>query len=412
MKILLLTEVFPPRTGGSGRWFWEIYRRLPREQIVIAADNAPDYEQFDRHHNLHLVRMPLGFASWGLASVRSFGQYYRAYRRLVSLIRTEGIDTIHAGKSLPEGLLAWLMRRRLGLPYTCYVHGEELNLAEGSRELRFWTRRVLRGADRVIANSRNTQSLLLKKWQVSPTHVVVLHPGVNAEQFVPALPDPQVRHRLGWGERPVVLTVGRLQKRKGQDMMIRALPTIRRAIPDVLFAIVGKGEEHQILEELVAQLNLERHVKFHGNLDDGELLPCYQQCDLFALPNRDVNGDIEGFGMVLLEAQACGKPVVAGTSGGTAETMRIPETGLVVPCDEPDKLAATVIELLSNKKQLLAMGESARAWALEKFDWSKLSKQAQDVFFPGPTYRHNGAAECPSGNQQLCGVPKIEAGKL
>jgi len=412
MKILLLTEVFPPRTGGSGRWFFEIYRRLPREMVVIAADNAPDCEHFDRRHNLHLVRMPLGFAGWGLARVRSFGQYYRAYRRLASLIRTEGIESIHAGKSLPEGLLAWLMRRRLGLPYTCYVHGEELNLAEGSREVRFWTRRVLRGAERVIANSRNTQSLLLKKWQVSPKQVVVLHPGVDADQFVPSSPDLEVRHRLGWGQRPVVLTVGRLQKRKGQDMMIRALPAIRRGIPDVLYAIVGDGDERQYLEELVAQAGLGGHVKFHGNLDDADMLPCYQQCDLFALPNREVNGDIEGFGMVLLEAQACGKPVLAGTSGGTAETMSIPETGLVVPCDEPEHLAAAVIELLSNKDQLRAMGESARAWVLENFDWSKLSKQAQEVLFPGLNYGHNGTAERPSGNQQLCGVAHAEVAKL
>jgi phosphatidyl-myo-inositol dimannoside synthase len=383
MKILLLTQVFPPQTGGSGRWLWEIYRRLPRERVVIAADTVPGYEEFDRSHDLRMLRLPLNFASWGLISRQSFGQYCGAYGKLVALIKKEGIATIHAGKSLPEGLLAWFLRRRLGLPYTCYVHGEELNLAAGSRELRFWTRRVLRGAERVIANSRNTQSILLKEWRVTPAQTVVLHPGVDAGQFVPAAPDAEMRQRLGWGRRTVILTVGRLQKRKGQDMMIRALPAIRKAVPDALYAIVGDGEERRNLEELVGQLNLQANVTFHGNLGDREMLPCYQQCDLFALPNRDFQGDTEGFGMVLLEAQACGKPVLAGASGGTAETMRIPETGRIVPCEDPEKLAAAVIELLSNKDQLRAMGEKARAWSLCKFDWPGLSRQASEIFFTG-----------------------------
>ena len=148
-----------------------------------------------------------------------------------------------------------------------------------------------------------------------------------------------MRARLGWGERRVVLTVGRLQKRKGHDMMIRALPAIRRAVPDVLYAIVGDGEERAALEQLAEQEGVRQSVQFLGEVDDETLVRCYQQCDLFALPNRQVGGDIEGFGMVLLEAQACGRPVLAGASGGTAETMRVPETGRVVPCDRPQELA-------------------------------------------------------------------------
>src|SRR5205814_10004845 len=108
---------------------------------------------------------------------------------------------------------------------------------------------------------------------------------------------------------------------------------------------------------------------FLGELDDATLLCCYQQCDLFVLPNRQVGRDIEGFGIVLLEAQACGKPVVAGASGGTAETMRIPETGRVVPCDHPDELAALVTELLADRARLARMGEAARRWTVERLDW-------------------------------------------
>ncbi len=158
------------------------------------------------------------------------------------------------------------------------------------------------------------------------------------------------------------------------------LATIRMAIPDVLYAIAGDGEERVALEDLVARTGLGDHVQFLGEVDDDRLVQCYQQCELFVLPNRQVGRDIEGFGMVLLEAQACGKPVVAGASGGTAETMQIPETGLVVPCDGPDALAEVVIELLADPDRRARMGAAARAWAVERFDWETLSRQAEAIF--------------------------------
>jgi phosphatidylinositol alpha-1,6-mannosyltransferase len=148
----------------------------------------------------------------------------------------------------------------------------------------------------------------------------------------------------------------------------------------VLYAIVGHGEERPSLERLVAREGLGNHVQFLGELDDYTLIACYQQCDLFVLPNRQVGRDIEGFGIVLLEAQACGKPVVAGASGGTAETMRIPETGRVVACDDPRELAALVSELLADRDRLRGMGEAARRHVVDRFDYAQLSEQARHIF--------------------------------
>src|SRR5207247_1614112 len=187
----------------------------------------------------------------------------------------------------------------------------------------------------------------------------------------------------GWGQRPVILTVGRLQKRKGQDTMIRALHAVRRAQPQVLYAVVGDGEERASLEALVQSEGLTEHVQFLGEVNDARLLTCYRACDLFALPNRQEGKDIEGFGMVLLEAQACGKAVVAGDSGGTAETMRIPETGRVVCCDGPDALAAVVADLLADRPLLERMGRAAREWVVNQFDWSALCGRAERLFKAG-----------------------------
>jgi len=380
MKMLLITSVFPPQTGGSGRWFWEIYRRLPREQVVIVAGEHPRQAEFDRSHDLTVVRMRLSLPTWGTFNPRGFCGYAGRYRAIRRVLKQHRIAQVHCGTLLPEGWIAWLLKRTTGLGYLCYVHGEELNIGAHSRELGWMMRRVLRGAQRIIANSRNTAQLLEHNWHVPADRIAILHPGVDAERFIPAARCPDARRSLGWDDRTVVLTVGRLQKRKGQDQLIRALPAIRRTVPDVLYAIVGEGEERGNLESLVRDRALSHHVRFHGELNDDDLVHCYQQCDLFALPNREVDGDIEGFGMVLLEAQACGKPVIAGASGGTAETLSPGETGLLVHAEDPANLAQTIAPLLEDEPRRRRMGAAGRRWVEDQFEWASLSRRAGELF--------------------------------
>jgi phosphatidylinositol alpha-1,6-mannosyltransferase len=363
---------------------WEVYRRLPREQVRIAAGRSLGDEEFDKAHHVDVTRVHLLFPNWGLVNAAGRRAYARAYRDVNRLRQAAGresvCEAIHAARCLPEGGIAWGLKLRYGTPYLVYVHGEEMGYAESSRELSFLAARVLKGARVLVANSRNTREMLLERWGVPEGKVRVLHPGVDAEQFVPAERDEGVRERLGWRGRRVVLTVGRLQKRKGHDMLLRALPAIRARVPDVLYAIVGAGEERATLERLADELGVRPWVQFCGEPDDAELVRRYQQCDLFVLPNRQVGDDFEGFGMVLVEAQACGKPVLAGKSGGTAETMRIPETGCVVDCNEPHELAAAVSELLADAARREAMGEAARRWAVEQFDWRSLCQKAAALF--------------------------------
>ncbi|HEY7314591.1 MAG TPA: glycosyltransferase family 4 protein [Gemmataceae bacterium] len=391
MTHLLLSDNFPPRTGGSGRWFWETYRRLPRENYAVAAGEDPRQVAFDRTHDLRLWRLPLTLKAWGLRSLTGLTGYWRALRRLRPLLRSERIEMVHCGRCLPEGVMALALKWRYRLPYLCYVHGEDVTTAMYSREHAWMVRRVLHNAEFLIANSRNTERVLRDEWGLSAERVRVLHPGVDTDYFSPAGRDRAIRERLGWGDRPVILTVGRLQKRKGHDVMIRALSAVRRAVPDVLYVVAGDGEERPALDALTASEGAVDHVQFLGEISDADLLSCYRQCDLFALPNRQVGQDIEGFGMVLLEAQACGKPVVAGASGGTAETMRIPETGRVVCCDGPDELAALVSDLLSDRRRLEQMGQAAREWVVSRFDWEVLTRQAEQLFRFGPSLAQSQA---------------------
>ena len=380
MKALLLSEIFPPKTGGSGRWFWEIYRRLPRESVVVAAGEDVRQEEFDASHDLRVERLPLTLDTWGVASFRAAKGYWRAVRAVRKLIRRDRPSVIHAGRCLPEGVMSMALKLLTGIPYVCYVHGEDVNTAWSSRELTFLVRRVLMRADYCIANSRNTAALLTSDWGLPESRVKVLHPGVDTSQFAPESRCAETRRTLGWHDRPVVMTVGRLQRRKGQDMLIRALPKLHEVIPDVLYCIIGDGDERNNLVQLANKCGVVDSVQFRGETTDEELAACYRQCDLFALPNREIDGDIEGFGMVLLEAQACGRPVLAGDSGGTIETMRPGETGRIVDCTNPHSLGDALIELLSDNRRLDEMGRLARHWVTEHFDWIALAGGARKVF--------------------------------
>jgi phosphatidylinositol alpha-1,6-mannosyltransferase len=380
MKTLVVSDNFPPKKGGSGRWFWEIYRRLPREQFVIAAGEAPDQEAFDRKHDLRVERVPLTLKSWGIKNWEGMSGYWSATTRLARLVRSERVGFVHCGRVLPEGVMALTLKWRFGVPYLCYVHGEDVTTARESREYVFLVRQVLRGASLLIANSRNTQRILCDEWAVPRERVQVLHPGVDSTRFVPASRDCAIRQAMGWGTRRVVLTVGRLQKRKGHDQMIRALRLLRDEFPELLYCIIGDGEERGELERLIRSEQVQEQVQLLGEADDARLIAAYQQCDLSILPNRQIGEDIEGFGMVLLEAQACGKPVIAGASGGTSEAVNAPLTGLVVPCETPEGIATAMAPLLRDEARRLAMGRAAREWAAGKFEWSALAVQAGSVF--------------------------------
>ncbi len=254
------------------------------------------------------------------------------YRQVLKSIRchkaTKGIQQVHAARVLPEGWIAWLWRMRGGPRYWCFAHGEEINLegiAHGgvmsSGQHRRMAQLVFRGCEGVIANSQNTARMLREQWHLPERKVHVAHPGVDASYFLPPSDAAAIRQKLGWQDRQVILTVGRLQRRKGQHLMLQALPQIISRFPHVLYVIVGDGGEFDALKTQAAELGIEKHVQWVGGLGDAGLRDVYQGCDVFVLPNCQIGSDVEGFGMVLLEAAACGKPTITGNTGGTKEAV-------------------------------------------------------------------------------------------
>ena len=378
-KTLLLTENFPPKEGGSGRWFWELYSRLPNDKVLIVANDTPEGREFDKTHELDIVRIELESTEWGLASTKGLGFYWETIRKVLKLVKEHGIEEVHCGRVIPEGVIARALKLLAGARYNCFVHGEDVETAATSREHSLLVKNVCKNASMLICNSENTANIVRKLGFDSGSKCEVLHPGVDTSRFEVAAPDTSFRQKMGWSGKRVLLTVGRLQRRKGQDFLIKSMPALLNEFPDLFYAVVGRGECYDELISLVDQHELHDKVCVYPDMDDEALIKCYQQCDIFILPNRTIDNDIEGFGMVLVEAQVCGKPVIAGDSGGTRETMDIGKTGHIIDCSSTENLLNGLSPILRNRE--IVDGEVDIAdYAKNRFNWDQHVAKAKRLF--------------------------------
>jgi phosphatidylinositol alpha-1,6-mannosyltransferase len=277
-----------------------------------------------------------------------------------------------------EGFIGlWL--RRLGLPFVIYAHGNEILDALEASE---WQTPLLalRGADCVLANSHFTLDLVHKAG-VDPKRAVIVHPGCDVDRFRPLQPDETFRQRMlgrRWKDR-ILLTVS-LESRKGHDMVIRALPSLLRTVPDVTYVIVGAGPQTH-LDRLARELHVRDRVVFTGLASEEDLAAIYALCDLFVMPSRQslAQHSVEGFGLVFLEANACGKPVVAGRSGGINDAVVHGVTGLLVDPHDPEDIANAARVLLTNRELARQLGEQGRSRVLNEFTWDIVGRRVQDI---------------------------------
>ena len=381
MPQMLISEIFPPLHGGSGRWFFEVYRRLePRQYVMVVQKQGQSTDDLDENYPQKIYRCDLHVEQRIVSNRKSLRRYAEICRELHSIIVSNDVVGIHAARPLHEGLLARWLFFRYRIPYLCFVHGEDVNVAMTSRELKFITASVLKHSHRIVANSHFTVNLLRNDWKISSNKIVLMHPGIDCSLYHPS---HEVAVKNSFGNRSLILlTVGRLEERKGHDAVIRSVHRLRDKYPGLVYVIAGDGGYLNPLKQMVANLNLEERVRFLGAVDDKELASLYQKCDIFVLANRAVGRDSEGFGIVLLEAQATAKPVITGSDGGTGDAM-IPEvTGFRVNCQDPENPAelAQAIDLLLESPQLRSsMGQRGREFVLDKFDWSRVSKFANQV---------------------------------
>lgn len=363
-RVLLLSELFPPAVGGSAVLLGGIYSRLGSQVAVLTHGDSREVEQ---HGPFEIHRRGLTRQDWSLRDPVVSLHYLQLAYQVRRLSSRQGI--VHCARALPEGLAALMSRAMGGPPYVCWAHGEDLTSAAQSREYTLLTKLVYRGAAAALANSNNTATLL-SELGVPDEKVHVVHPAVDADRFHPKVDGREIRKRYAGPDDILLLSVGRLQKRKGQDVAIQAVAALRDELPNLRYVIAGDGHERERLEALVTELGVGKQVFFAGVVPESELTAYYAASDIFLLPNRVHEGDIEGFGIVFLEAAASGKPVIGGNSGGVPEAVERDVTGLLVD-GSVDEVVKAIRRLATSESQRQRFGLAGRVRALGLFSWQR-----------------------------------------
>jgi len=389
MNILILTEHFLPIKGGSVNWMVNTYSRYAPEEIIFVASRCKGDKIIDNTLPFQVERIPMIMADCDPTIPSSLFRYIQIIWHVHKICQKFAIQQIHCAKVMPEGLVAWWINLLDSIPYLLYSHGEEITASLTSRKFCWLTPKIYNGASAIIANSRNTKSLL-ENIGVSMDKIKIIHPGVDTKFLKMGIDARQmIQKRYGLGDSPVILTVGRLQKHKGQDMVIKSIPIIKQKFPDVKYIIAGVGDEYCNLKKIALDMKVNNDIIFANLVSEKDLPAYYAACDVFIMPNRQVGSNIEGFGMVFLEASAAGKPVIGGTSGGTDDAILDGITGIRVDGNNVKSIAKAVINILSDPKKAKAMGDAGRRRAEQEFSWESIVAKTRNISFKiNPKQRH------------------------
>src|SRR5215831_609516 len=370
-KVLIVTNDFPPRAGGIQFFVHALAMRLPPEDLRVYAPAWEGAASFDAQLPFPVVRHPTSL----MLPVPAVA------RRAEEIIKREGCDTVVFGAAAPLGLLAPQLRSAGARRIVALTHGHEAGWASlpGARAM---LQRIGDNVDTVTYLGEYTRLRL--SWALSRPAVermTRLTPGVDTSEFHPGAGGPAIRERFGLGTRPVVVCVSRMVPRKGQDTLIRTWPLVRVGVSDAMLFLVGDGPYRDRLQRLAHHLGVERSVTFAGAPSRAELPGYYDAGDVFAMPCRTRRRglDVEGLGMVFLEASATGLPVVAGDSGNSADAIRDGETGYVVPGRSVADLAERLNRLLTDPGAAKAMGEKGLAWVHQEWRWEIIARRFGEI---------------------------------
>jgi phosphatidylinositol alpha-1,6-mannosyltransferase len=375
-KTLIVTNDFPPRPGGIQSFVHALAARLAPGTVTVYAPSWAGAAEFDARQPFPVIRHPTSL----MLPVPA------VTRRAVRIAREHSCDTVLFGAAAPLGLLAPALRGSGVRRIVAITHGHEAAWAAlpGARRV---LRRIGDGVDVVTYLGEYTRVRLARALSAeAAARMVRLTPGVDVAAFRPGAGGPgadgaAVRQRLGLAGRPVVVCVSRLVPRKGQDTLIRAWPRVRAAVGDATLLLVGGGPYRAGLERLAERLSVSGSVTFAGSVPWAELPACYDAGDVFAMPCRTRRRglDVEGLGIVYLEASATGLPVIGGDSGGAPDAILDEETGYVVPGRDVAAVADRITELLADPARARAMGEKGLAWVDREWRWEFVTARLEAV---------------------------------
>ncbi|MER6568659.1 glycosyltransferase family 4 protein [Streptomyces sp. NPDC001093] len=377
-KTLIVTNDFPPRPGGIQAFLHNMALRLDPGRLVVHASTWKRSREgieataaFDAEQPFTVVR----------DRTTMLLPTPRATRRAVGLLREHGCTSVWFGAAAPLGLMAPALRRAGAERLVATTHGHEAGWAQlpAARQL---LRRIGESTDTMTYLGEYTRSRIATALTPGAARrMVQLPPGVDEKTFHPGSGGDEIRARLGLTDRPVVVCVSRLVPRKGQDTLIQAMPRILAAEPDTVLLIVGGGPYERDLRRMAAETGVGDSVRFTGSVPWSELPAHYGAGDVFAMPcrTRRAGLDVEGLGIVYLEASATGLPVVAGDSGGAPDAVLDGETGWVVRGGSPEEAADRIVPLLGDPGLRRRMGERGRQWVEERWRWDLLAEKLKDL---------------------------------
>jgi phosphatidylinositol alpha-1,6-mannosyltransferase len=362
----VVTSKFAPHSGGTAVVWGNWCNHWPAEQLTVIAPRCPGWQEYDRSVGFRIIR--LGYPDipklrmpllWLFLCARTLWECWRRPPELIHYVHV-----------FENGFFAPLVKRFFGIKYWTHTCGEELVFAQRFGWLQRLVSWVLRESSGVTANSRFTAERV--KAFGYQKECLIAHPGVDVRTFSPGKGNGvMARHNVPEGR--VLLTIGRLMERKGHDVVIRLLPRLLTEFPDLNYVIAGIGPEAERLRSLATEVGVSPRVFFLGRVAAPDMPRLLRECTLFVHPNRVTEkGDVEGFGVVFLEAAGCGAALIAGDSGGVPDSVSA-ENGLLVDGEDPDSVFEAIHLLLRDDQLRQRLAAEGPAWAA-KFSWKLVAE--------------------------------------
>ena len=369
-KTLMVTSEFPPVKGGMSTMLFNLWKRLPREKIVVLTGGASP-KGYSNDKGLDIVREKYALGADALSRA------IRVAAVVWHMLRQNSVRKIkhnHCAQVISSGLGGYILKKMKGTPYTVYLYSADILEFSKSRITRRIMADVIRESDRVIVCSDFAADLLDERKLAWRDKITVLTPGVDMERFMPGKGGGDIRRKYGIKESSkVLLTVSRLAARKGHDAVLKVLPGVLEVFPETVYLIAGEGPERGRLEKIASESGLSDHVIFAGAVTQEDLVSFYNACDVFVMLPRVIaeTGDAEGFGIVFLEAGACGKPVIGGRSGGVKEAVKDGLTGILVASEDISAIREAILKLLGDGEYASRLGENGIRVMREEFCWER-----------------------------------------
>ncbi|MGD0032460.1 glycosyltransferase family 4 protein [Paenibacillus illinoisensis] len=366
---------FPPEKGGIHDYAYGLISQIPSEEVTVLTNKIKDTvesNQFDRKADFEIIRKRI---YWNSNKVLLILSQVILILQLIILKWRRKTSEIHFVNVFPVGVAGPFMKAFFGVKYFPYVHGLDVMGMVNSRLFPLLML-ILKRSDKVIANSQYTKSKLIELG-IHEHQIVVIPPGLNVSKLSGADESIEdVRDKYDLHGKKVMITVSRLVERKGHDVTLKAIRQVMKHIPNLKYLICGDGPYRGELERLVIKYGLDSLVVFTGGITDQELHQLYECSDIFIMPSRDIKekGDVEGFGIVFLEANYYRLPVIAGNSGGIPDAVKDQVTGYLVDPMDDIEIANRIEELVLNEKLAEEMGNNGHDWVINHCLWSHRSQ--------------------------------------